>query len=153
MKAWWPFPGKHSCKVLMWVLGLTRDQEVYKAEQSWSASGSTCQGPIIALHSVSPTSSLTSRQNCLWGWNLSLRDEFLLQLAPCFSLFLLLTSDSWGNSSSSKTIFSATWQLSGTDGISLRYLYSWQHPAKNCTFSVFVYSEPSTCPENSWCLI
>lgn len=49
-----PFPGKLSFKVLMRVLGLTRDQEVYKAEQYWSGSGSTRQGPIIALHSISP---------------------------------------------------------------------------------------------------
>lgn len=50
-----PFPGKLSAKVLMGVLGLTRDQEAHKAEQNWSGSGSTRQGPIIALRSISPT--------------------------------------------------------------------------------------------------
>lgn len=138
------FPGKLSFKVLMRVLGLT------------TKLSSTGQG--LVPHVKDPPlpciqSLLTSCQNYLLGWNLSLRDEFLLQLAPSFSFFLLPTSDSWGNSSFSKTIFSATWQPRGTDGLSLRYLYSWQLPETNCTFSVFVYSEPSTRPENSWCLI
>lgn len=155
-KRWKPgssSPVSPAFKVLMWVLGLTRDEEVYKAEQCGQGLVSHVKHlSLFCIHSLLQ-GSLTSRQNCLSGWNLSLGDEFLLQVAPRFSLFLLPTSDSWGNFSSSKTIFSATWQLSGTEGISLRYLYSWQLPGKNCTFSVFVYSEPSTRPENSWCLI